>query len=387
MTCLHKVSQFLLLGIFIFTPHVAILGSRVKGIYILSFLALITLMRMRYVDHRMTLFVYLISILMGISFAFNGTVSVEAVRQVLIFTILYLSFQGIFKATPSNFDRQRDVILFIKIWLTLQSGVILASVFIDGFVNNFHDIFLLTEKAERYIGSNVLVNRYSGFAPSGFSLLSIYMALLAVLVNESTERSERSFLHYAFIIVVALSLIFVGRSGLYFFVCYLIISMSLFSLRFYLICFLLVLVFTVKFNNISGDLWNYLDFAFELFLNGFSTTSTDTLIEDEVFVPEFTFWGSGELLRVEGGANSDIGWIKLLTCFGYVGVTLYFVLFIWTFSGGLKSGFYRLPILYYIISAIVIFNFKDLYFLSSGYIQVFIIVYYMQLGQKRGVYA
>tara|TARA_B110000503_G_C7046757_1_gene370531 strand:- start:62 stop:967 length:906 start_codon:yes stop_codon:yes gene_type:complete len=297
--------------------------------------------------------------------------------------MLFLAYEAISGPRSKGFFNSSNLISYIKIWLVLQSLVIIASALLDGFSDSFHSVFVLSDKAEQYIGTNVLVNRYAGFAPSGFSLLSVYMALLAILVNESTGEGERSGAHYIFILVVMFALIFVGRSGLYYFLMYLIVSGTVFSLR-SLVIVLGVLFVTVGFaSNISLDFSNYFDFAFEIFLNGFSSTSTDTLLDNEVFVPEGSFFGSGNLVRAEGGANSDLGWIKLLTCFGYAGVLIYFALFFYVFSNGLNPRSCRSAIFLYLMAAIFIFNFKDLYLLSSGYIQVFIIMYFMHRSSFR----
>ena len=383
MTYLVKTGQFLALGIFLFTPHFSVFGIRLKGIYILCILAAVVLVDKRYVDRRMAIFIYCISLLMGVSFALNVTVSLEAVRQCLIFLILFLAFEAIGGPYCKNYDSSLTLVLFIKIWLTLQSLIILASAFLDGFASDFHSIFLLTEKAERYIGDYVLVNRFSGFAPSGFSLLSVYMALLVILVNEITVKEQKTFMHYLFVLIVLLSLIFVGRSGLYYFILYLCLSGTLLKSRFYIFILFFIFIISINLGDNSQVLINYLDFAFELFLNGFSTYSTDTLIKDEIFLPQFSVWGSGELIRTEGGANSDIGWIKLLACFGYIGVFVYCVLFLYMMSHGFTARIYKSSVFVYLFLAFFIFNLKDLYFLSSGYIQVFIIMYFIDRIQTR----
>jgi hypothetical protein len=297
--------------------------------------------------------------------------------------MLVLAYEAISGPRSKDFFNSSDLISYIKIWLALQSLVIIASALLDGFSDSFHSVFLLTEKAELNIGKDVLVNRYAGFAPSGFSLLSVYMALLAILVNESTHKSERSGMHYIFILLVMFALVFVGRSGLYYFLIYLIVSGTFFRLRSLIIVLGIYLVTIGFVSDISLDLYNYFDFAFEIFLNGFTSITTDTLLENEVFVPEGSFFGSGQLVRAEGGPNSDLGWIKLLTCFGYLGVLIYFALFFYVFSNGLNPRSFRSTPFLYLMAAIIIFNFKDLYLLSSGYIQVFIIMYFMHRSSFR----
>lgn len=386
MPYFYRSIRFVLLGLFLFTPHLAVLGYTVKTIYIICVLAIFGLFFKRSVDSKLLILVSVVFLLLCIGFIFNQTVSLELVRQVFIFSMLFLAYEAMSGQRREGFSNSFRLISYIKIWLLLQSLAIIASALLDGFSDSFHSIFVLTDKAERYIGANVLVNRYAGFAPSGFSLLSVYMALLAILVNESTDKGERSVAHFGIILVVMFALIFVGRSGLYYLIMYFILSGTVFRLRSFAIV-LGVVFFTVGFaSNISLALFNYFDFAFELFLNGFSSTSTDTLADNEVFVPDASFFGSGNLVRAEGGAGSDIGWIKLLTCFGYLGVLIYFSSFLYVFSNGLKAKSWRSPVFLYLLAAMFIFNFKDLYLLSSGYIQVFIIMYFMHRSSFGGTH-
>jgi hypothetical protein len=386
MIYFNKLAHFLLLGFFLFTPHLAIFGFTVKTIYILFLIAIFSLLFKRSIDTKLFILVSFMALLLCISLILNQTISLEVVRQVFIFTILFLVYEFIIGSQSENFLNSSRLVSYIKIWLFLQSLVIIASALIEGFADSFHSFFLLSEKAERYIGTEVLVNRYAGFTPSGFSLLSVYMALLAIFINESTKKRKRSVSHFLFIFVVLIALVFVGRSGLYFFLLYLFLSGNIFRIRSLAFITAASLLAFIISPNISFDLFNYFDFAFELFINGFSSNSIETLANNEIFVPEPSFFGSGNLVRAEGGADSDIGWIKLITCFGYLGVLIYFSLFFYVFSNGLNARSLTSPIFLYLMAALVVFNFKDLYLLSSGYIQVFIIMYFMHRNSYRHNY-
>jgi hypothetical protein len=370
----RETSHFLFIGILIFTPHLSIFGYRLKTIYIVVFIAFLSLIIKRAVDKKVFILLCLVCFLVSTNFIFNASVSVEVLRQIFIFLALFICFDLSLDQHPRSVFGITSPMRYIQVWLVLQSLVIISSALIDGFAQNFHSVFLLTERAERYIGVDVLVNRYSGFAASGFSTLSVYMGLLGVLVNETLLKSKDSLHRATFNIVLVFALFFVGRSGLYIYMVYILISGML--LKTSNLIWLSIFVFSVALLDfeLSDELLTYLRFAFELILNG-SSSSTDQLLEHEYFLPQPSFWGSGSLLRSEDGVNSDAGWVKLLYCFGYLGTIFFVAGFLYVFSNGFRLKVVASTVFVFFIGVFFLFNFKDLFFLSSGYIQAYIILY------------
>ena len=127
MIYFNKLAHFLLLGFFLFTPHLAIFGFTVKTIYILFLIAIFSLLFKRSIDTKLFILVSFMALLLCISLILNQTISLEVVRQVFIFTILFLVYEFIIGSQSENFLNSSRLVSYIKIWLFLQSLVIIAS--------------------------------------------------------------------------------------------------------------------------------------------------------------------------------------------------------------------------------------------------------------------
>ena len=384
MSFLINLMRFCLVGIFLFTPHLNIFGYHLKSVYLLASLAGLQLFFQRDVNKHLVILCSVVCALVTIGFVFNATVSFEIIRQVIIFVVLFIFYGGLIKRSSFTQDIQGQLVNFIFLWLVLQSFIIIVSATSENFAEAFHSIFLLTERGDRYIGEDVLVHRYSGFAPSGFSIMSVYMALLTIFVDRVGLAKKAYTYRFSFFVLVLVALIFVGRSGLYLLATYIIIVSIKSNFKQGLLVSLIGIFLMSRMPEFSETMISSFKFAFELFLSGGTSYSTATIIENELFLPEPSFWGHGVLVRSEGGVESDLGWVKLLYCFGYAGTIVYFMTFTYLISNGFRRAIMMSPMFLIVLASFIIFNFKDLYFLASGYIQV-VIVFYFFNREKYGL--
>lgn len=365
----------------LFLPHFNFF-FRVKSADLLaSFFVLYLLISKRIIVGKdfFTFLIIVFSIFVFISII-NLHFSFEFLRQIFLFLILYIFIKFWMEEFLKKYSLSSFIdILFYAVFL--NSFVIIFSALSDEFSKSFYSFVMLTDKAHRYIGDNVLVSRFSGFAPSGFSIFSVYYALLLILINEMKLffRSNVSFVYLFFILLSCIALVLIGRSGLLLFILYFLLRLFSFNFKFIIFFFFAAASFLFLISSIvfSDEFILYFEFAFEIFLNNFSTESTDTLLSNEYFIPDVGIFGNGRLTRDEFGQNSDVGFIKFLGYMGPIILIAYLFSFVTFFSNSFKAfkDFKMLSFFYF--SSYLIFNFKDFYFLSSGYIQAFLIYYFI----------
>lgn len=358
------LGNFFYVGVLLFTPHLFFFPT----IYLVLLIETTLFFFTRKIKKDFLIFLSIVLLMSLISSTFNNIFSFEFFRQVIIFFILYLGLNRIY-------DNLNDSTFFklILCWLLLQCLVIILSGLLPTFANFFHDIFTLTDKAQRYIGDNVLVNRYSGFSPSGFSTLSVYLTLLLFLIINNDNFS--GFTKVITSTLVFFAIVFVGRSGFVSLFLY-TIFISLFSIRSFLIFIFSILIIFLNIQflfDIDISQNKAVEFAIDPFINGFDSVTLKVLLDSEIYFPEFSLFGNGALIRSEGGEHSDLGWVKLVGFWGYIFTFTYGFLFIWFVCNNSERNHKSLVYIFLIIWTF--FNFKDMYFLSSGYIQAFIILY------------
>ena len=375
------ISALFVMGVILFTPHINFFGLfTLKTIFLFPiFLLYLVVVGAKIPKFFLKMYLISISLICLISFS-SMYFSYEILRQISIFIVLSAVIFYFINNLLSEKNGLDKLFSLLSVCLIFQATVILLAAFVEGFAENFHSIFMLTERAERYITDNVLVNRYSGFSPSGFSILSMYMTFLLVLIlNALHNQSVKSkFLHYFAIVITLISLIFVGRAGLY--------LSTIIIIIFFFIRFPIKSVITFSIVVLPVAIYNYsyfdalfnddtLAFAFELFLSDdFSSVSTNTIFESELFIPSLSYIGSGRFTRAELGANTDLGWIVFLEAFGIIGTFILLGIFVYLLfvNTSTRSAWFPSSILF--LALIIIGNFKDLYFLSSGFIQAIIIL-------------
>ena len=375
MIFLTNISVFFYVGLLLFTPHVLSLPM----IYFIALVELLFFTLRPSISRSFFYFIFFILTAGFIASFINAYLSLEFVRQLLIFIIMCLGISRVFSKMG-----EKHLINIIWVWLIIESLIVITSGFFNDFALHFHDLFTLTEKGYRYIGDNVLVNRYSGLSPSGFSLLSIYLSLLLVMLLESNFLSQLKKVTVLFLVVI--SLLFIGRSGLFVMILYLFFKSSRYMLSSkgfsYIVLAWSIILLVISLESFVQT--SFLVFALEPFFKGFDSVTLSTLINTELFFPDEGLLGSGALIRSEGGVDSDVGWVKLAAFWGYFFTLLYALSFVVLFFYKLQFN-YMFQVLFF-ITIWFVFNFKDLLFVSSGYIQAFIILFLISRTRGQDVY-
>ena len=202
------ISALFGMGVILFTPHINFFGLfTLKTIFLFPvFLLYLVVVGAKIPKFFLKMYLISVSLICLISFP-SLYFSYEILRQISIFIVLSAVIFHFINNLLHEKNGLDKLFSLLSVCLIFQATVILLAAFVEGFAENFHSIFMLTERAERYITDNVLINRYSGFSPSGFSILSMYMTFLLVLIlNALHSQSVKSkFLHY-FAIVITLIL-------------------------------------------------------------------------------------------------------------------------------------------------------------------------------------
>lgn len=350
----YLISFFYFL-ILIYTPHI----HGVPSIYLITILSLFLLIIKRiYLSYHSIFFIITISLITILSQSVNGVLSREACFQLIKFLSIYINLLFFYQ-----FVCKRCYMKLFKILgfaLLTNSLIIILCVHLDGFQDFIGNFITYTAKQYRYHSFETsFVTRYSGLSPSGFSYLSTYTALLTII-----------FLHYSkcnsikkiFILLISLySIIFIGRTGLILLLTYLLITRFKMSIIF--------LSFGILTLSDLSVLSKHFIHAFEFFHYGTKIYSIDILLTNELFLPELKLFGHGTITRYEGGPNSDIGFIKYLHFMGPYLLFITFLLF-YLFINQKCTSFSFIH--HFIYICIILINFKDFYFLSTGYSQAFI---------------
>jgi hypothetical protein len=159
--------------------------------------------------------------------------------------------------------------------------------------------------------------------------------------------------------------------------------------REFLIPVVVVAIFTILATSVILLLEDFIYFAFELFMNyfdngDFNSVTTDTLI-DEMFIYSNNIfsliYGTGNFGRGQNYIESDIGWVLFLSGGGIIGLLILYVphFYLIFFGYTTKNKFYLGKVLIYLIFLLLILNFKDVYYLSHGYIQPVYLLFSMCL--------
>lgn len=387
MKFFYKALIFLMLMLVLYTPHILVFGYVIKGIYFVFVGAILWILTNFKIEVFVLHMMVIVTFVFSATFFSNFYLSSELLRQAIIFFALAVFLSALYKLSRRVLCHKGFVKVLCAVIL-VQSLAVLLSATIPNFAQEFHQIFVLTARGSRYIGEDVLINRYSGFAPSGFSILSVYTAMLLVLLDRERNVMNSAWLLNFTIGVGLASLIFIGRLGLYIALAYFcarfLISKPLRSLG--LLSLVMVLFIISPYGVAFFENLPAIFFAFELFFEGSSQTTT-TLVNSEYFFPQVSLFGDGRLLRSEGGVDSDVGFVKMLSAVGYFGVVTFYTCFIALLifgATGKKSQIGATSIL--LLSCIyLIGNLKDLYFLSSGYTQALLLALLFEKARGNSV--
>jgi hypothetical protein len=92
-------------------------------------------------------------------------------------------------------------------------------------------------------------------------------------------------------------------------------------------------------------------------------------------------FGTGNFGRGENYIDSDIGWVLFISGGGILGVLILYAPYVYMIYFGLanKKKFYLNNILSVTVILLLVLNFKDIYYLSHGYIQPIYILFSMCL--------
>ena len=346
----------------LFTPHLFFFPL----IYLVAIVEAHYLLKLRIISKTLLLFLLSISTVLSVSFATNGVISKEIVRQIIVFAILFLAIRRIYIR-----DGERTFLKYIMGLLGIQCLLILCSAYIEGFAVQFHEFFTLTEKGYRHIGENVLVNRYSGFAPSGFSFLSAYMALLGIIIIQDVNiRKHHKFILFLVLVVAIFS---VGRTGLILLSVFLMLEAFKKNKAFIALCIPISFIILPYIKGLEFPYGTLLNFVLDPLVNGFESVTLKALITNEWYLPEIYLFGDGLFFRSEGGELSDVGLVKYLGAIGPIMLFLLMIVFLGFFFWGVRKDKLGIVITFSIFWLLL--NFKDFYFVSSGYVQAFIIVW------------
>lgn len=334
-------------------------------------------------------------------------------RKDVFETIIFVQIlSSIFVLFSSSVIVRMHIYAYKRKWLdklirNLLITAVVNSIFIfgaassDGFRDIIYDFIFITERATRYAFEMQVHNpRYPGLNVSGFTAGSLLVSLIVLSVSlYSLHKRGVGIFHYITLsqVFVVSSLAFVARTGLY--LSTLIVTIQIFRELFLFLKIPLKMLFVsilslgaamywianLKISHISPMLESQLIdhtgffWAFEPFVNYFvgydlQSTATDALLSEAFLSNDILeiLFGTGILGRAEVYLNSDTGWILFISFGGVLGTfILYTPLFYLGISGFCHgfSDFYRRYLLFSIVCLLIV-NFKEIVYLSHGYIQL-----------------
>lgn len=401
-----KLLPFLSLFLFLYTPQIRLSGGAVLKTYFIVVIGYALLELARYGISRKYMPFILFSLLslfysLLLQLA-TGYYDLFVTSQIAGGVLIFLASSFIVRMYSKRYVDYIDRIMFdLALAIGIHSAIILATVFNESFREILYSFIYVTEKADRYLFGEVHTNRYPGLTVSGFSFLSMLhtqIALVIVLYGVYCSRrlsGYRSLITASVLMLSVFSLIFVARTGLYLSLLIMLVFFVYVSLKkmwhgefgfifvFALVCSLMVRAFPAL------EIDEYIEFAFELFINlesgeGFSSSSTDQLVENEFFLPGdpiSLLLGTGNFGRGESYIYSDIGWVLFMFGGGFLGILILYAPLFYILISGFIYRFPRFIGWYLAVGVILLLvaNFKDIYYLSHGYIQTIMLLFILGL--------
>lgn len=398
--------------LFLFTPQFIIFGLVVKSYwFIVVFLALLEISKGKIPRKFFTFLNLLLASVVYI--LFNGLVHNVfddfLISQIIstyfvLFSSLFI-VKKYFEYYPLSWINRLTNDMLVAV--LFNSCILIFSAFSEDFRNFIYQFISLTEKAARYThGIEVSNPRYSGLTVSGFSYLSV-LSSFVVIIHAYSSFKNNSFYSDKTVIsnlikyfIISASLLLVARTGLYIILLVIIgysamvVKARISERKFFIpVVVILMFIFIVSLVNLLMD--DFIYFAFELFINYFndgifSSVTTDTLINEMFIFSHDIFeilFGTGNFGRGENYIDSDVGWVLFISGGGMLGVLLLYAPYVYIIYFGLanKKKFYLNNILSVTVILLLVLNFKDIYYLSHGYIQPIYILFSMCLIQGRAL--
>lgn len=361
--------RFIALFFWVLTINISVVGYKLN----LSLLTLLIVSALSLLDKKMDrtffniiMFVAFIFLYILLIFLINDATSIYILNIIFLSFLYIFSFSFIFKRYKPSTDKL--VLHFIYI-VTFNSIIVLISAYNINLIDFIYNFIYLTDKQFSYsLGEKNFLGRYSGINSSGFSFLSVlnFFAVYFILYCFATKKFiERNKYLVLCLIINLVATIWIGRSGLF---------LSLF----YIIAYMFISSFykTLLFSLIFG-------FAAYIFISPYLyifdiPTFTRLLIFSEdaaifdLISNEYTFYhiniydylfGSSINLTSSNSLPSDVGLVNIFNLFGLFGI---FILlgnnfYFWI----LKYRNYKEAFLLYSFPFLAIFlNMKDTYLFS-----------------------
>ena len=390
---INLIGIILLFIIFIYTPQFIVFGFVINTLYVFPLISIYVLIKNNY---KLKFPRWLLGILFSqllffvIMSLYNGYLETFFLKEIFIFPFVFISgqflYERIIKLNYSNYD----IVKFIMIALIINFLIIIVfSVFRE--LNTYlHSFINITAKQFKYIYINPWI-RHSGISVSGFSNLSFKAATLYCIVFSYFVKERKISYNFIFLsVVLIIANIFVARTGLFMiallFLIYIIFKFK-HSFKF-IVFFGLLFIFSFPFLfNFEEDLvlLDSLNRTFDiLFLDNLMNDETIKILANEAESNRVQniFLGDGDFGRTRG-LISDIGYISFLKGGGILGLivlTVQYWIPLLIFSKKNKNWQFLALIL--VLFSSILFNFKDLAFLSHGYIQAYILVIIMNNRNK-----
>jgi hypothetical protein len=293
----------------------------------------------------------------------------------------------------------------------INSLFVIATFLSPHFKEFLYSFIGISETSRRYLFGDVLVARYQGIVPSGFSFLSTTHALLLIIgiwgffMDKKKYRITEIILFSIGQIIIFASILLIGRTGLILILFFLLglifyrinyiiqnyrASKKSFKLIFAFVVIALLGLMTVNFSKYKKNL----NFAFELVITLTQKRSLDRstahILNHMLFFPHKPvelFFGTGNFGRNNSMPyiNSDVGYVIFINGAGIIGMLVAYSFFLPGFYYSFK--YWRLnPFLSWFITvylfALMILNLKDYYYVSQvGYSQIYFIMICI-LGKK-----
>lgn len=382
---INLIVLLLLFVIFVYTPQFIVFGVVINTLYVFPLISIYVLIKNNY---KLEFPSWLLAILF-IQFLFfiimslyNGYLETFFLKEIFIFPFVFITCQFLYGRIKKLNYSNHDLVKFIMIALFINFLIIIVFSVFREFNTYLHSFINITPKQFKYIYETPWI-RHSGISVSGFSNLSFKSATLYCIVFAYFIKNKTISINFIFLsLTLIIANIFVARTGL---------LMIIFLFMIYMFLkfkdlFKVFLVFTIIgffsfpfFLNFEED-FILLDSFYRtfdiLFLDNFMDDQTiKTLVyESEENQIKNIFLGDGDFGRTRG-LISDIGYISFLKGGGLIGLiilTLHYWIPFTIFFKNYKS--WKFLALWLVLFSMFLFNFKDLAFLSHGYIQALVLV-------------
>lgn len=340
--------------------------------------------------------------------SFSLQVFIRPIRILITFLGCYFFIKSIY-SNPNITENEKGKFIFRIIYYSIVfHALIMCLQFV---YPDFRDVIYQYTVNKQELGDFILNFRMGGLVGTGAATLSVFQAigfLLYPFVKSDLSNRVTKIIHYLFQILIIISIVICGRSGLYAIVLFMPILSIIIKKNFIAVILRYILLYSVVFisiyllifsllnifedNKIINPISRTLDIITSSKESGEFNNETTNIIKDMIIFPKdfitlifgkpFYFVDSSSIYRE---LQSDIGYIVYLWSFGIIGFMIYhsfyFYNLIMLYNKRNENNYFKAS--FFLTLIFLFFQFKELFIYARVGFSIYIFLYFGAYFQSK----